>query len=113
MPPRIRSRYSFTFAFDEEDENRKQLSEREPVRFRQFPDSRIHTVKEGDSLYFLAGRFFRPLERPAGLWWVIADFQPVPVVDPTLTLEPGSQLIIPSVPVVLDVVLGEKQRRRT
>jgi len=46
-----------------------------------------------------------------GFWWAIADFQPDPVVDPTLLLEPGRRLFIPSLRVLTDVVLSESQRR--
>ncbi len=112
MPPQIRSRFIFTTGFDDAD-SIKLLSEREPFRFQQFSDTRIHTVKEGDKLFNLAGRFFRPLARSAGLWWIIADFQPAPIVDPTIELILGQQLVIPSVPTVLNIILGEQQRRRT
>jgi hypothetical protein len=51
------------------------------------------------------------LPRACGFWWAIADFQPDPVVDPTLLLEPGRRLFIPSLRVLTDVVLSESQRR--
>jgi hypothetical protein len=60
------------------------------------PDTRLHTVTEGETLYTIAGRYFRPRPRACGLWWIIADFQPDPILDPTLTLEPGRRLFIPS-----------------
>jgi hypothetical protein len=42
---------------------------------------------------------------------VIADFQPDPIVDPTLELELGRRLFIPSLRVLTDVILGEERRR--
>jgi hypothetical protein len=57
-------------------------TEREPFRFRAFPDNRQHVVQQGKTLFSLAGRYFAPLPRASGLWWVIADFQPDPVHDP-------------------------------
>ena len=109
MPPRRFSRYAFSAAVLD-DEERLLLTEREPFRFRPLADNRQHVVKEGESLFSLAGRFFAPLPRPAGLWWVIADFQPDPIHDPTVALEPGRVLIIPSVRTVLEEVFSERRR---
>jgi hypothetical protein len=49
--------------------------------------------------------------RACGFWWAIADFQPDPILDPTLELEPGRQLVIMSLRVLTDVILGEARRR--
>lgn len=110
MPPRIGSRHSFTLGIRDEA-GRLFLTEREPYRFRQHADNRVHLVAGGDTLFGLAGKYFAPLPRASGFWWVIADFQPDPIVDPTLQLELGRQLIIPSVRVLTDVILGEQRRR--
>jgi hypothetical protein len=48
--------------------------------------------------------------RPAGLWWVIADFQPDPVHDPTLSLEPGRVLVVPSIRTVQEEIFSETRR---
>ena len=32
---------------------------------------------------------FAPLPLACGYWWAIADFQPDPILDPTLVLETG------------------------
>jgi hypothetical protein len=109
MPPRRFSRYTFTSAVLDEEE-RLFLTEREPFRFRALPDNRQHVMKEGETLFSLAGRYFASLPRPAGLWWVIADFQPDPVHDPTVALELGRVLVIPSVRTILEEVLSEKRR---
>jgi hypothetical protein len=74
---------------------RRFLTEREPYRFREHTDTRVHVVAQGDSLFDLAGRYFAPLPRACGFWWVIADFQPDPIVDPTLELESGRRLVVP------------------
>jgi hypothetical protein len=110
MPPKSGSRHSFTFGTRDEA-GRLFLSEREPYGYRELADTRRHTVVQGDSLWGLAGRYFAPLPRACGFWWVVADFQPDPIVDPTLALEPGRVLFVPSVRVLTDVILSEQRRR--
>ena len=112
MPPRQLSRFAFCTAFLD-DRERLVLSEREPFRFRARPDNRQHVVQQGDTLFSLAGRYFAPLPRSAGLWWVIADFQPEPVHDPTLALELGRVLFIPSLRVITEEVFAETRRQET
>lgn len=110
MPPRRFSRYSFSLGvFD--DQKRLYLTDYEPFRFQPFPDNQQHIVQQGDTLFTLAGRYFAPFPRPAGLWWIIADFQPDPILDPTLTLDVGRTLIIPAVRVVTEEIFAEERRR--
>ena len=82
-----------------------------PTAIADLADNRTHGVVSSDSLFSLAGKYFAPLPRACGFWWVIADFQPDPIVDPTLALDIGRLLYIPSTRVVTDVVLGESRRR--
>jgi len=110
MPPRRFSRYTFCQAVLD-DEERLFLTDREPYRFRALPDNRQHVVKEGETLFSLAGRYFAPLPRPAGLWWVIADFQPDPVQDPTLSLDVGRVVVVPSLRTVTELIFSETRRR--
>ncbi len=110
MAPLAGSRHSFTLGV-RDDGGRIFLTEREPYRFQEHTDTRVHVVAQGDTLFALAGRYFAPLPRACGFWWAIADFQPDPVIDPTLELEPGRRLFIPSLRVLTDVILGEQRRR--
>lgn len=110
MPPRRFSRHEFARALRDEH-GRLFLADREPFRFRPLPDTRIHEVREGETLFTLAGRYFRPRPRAAGFWWVIADFQPDPILDPTLALEPGRRLYIVSLRVLDEEILSERRRR--
>jgi hypothetical protein len=112
MPPRLFSRYAFSAAVLD-DAGRLLLTEREPFRFCSFPDNRQHVVQQGDTLFSLAGRYFAPLPRPSGLWWVIADFQPEPIHDPTLALDLGRVVFIPSVRVITEEVFAEARRQET
>jgi hypothetical protein len=110
VAPQTGSRHSFTLGVRDEA-GRLFLTEREPYGFQEHADTRVHVVAQGDTLFQLAGRYFAPLPRACGFWWVIADFQPDAIVDPTLDLEPGRRLFIPSVRVLTDVILGESRRR--
>lgn len=115
MPPRRFSRHTFTTASmidtdGDGSDDALMLTEPEPYRFRQFPDNTIHTVKEGDSLFTLAAKYYRKAKRPAGLWWVIADFQPDPIHDPTIKLTKGTKLVIPSFRTVVEEIFAEKRR---
>lgn len=110
MAPRTGSRHSFTLGLRDELGGLF-LTEREPYGFHEHTDTREHVVAQGDTLFDLAGRYFAGLPRACGFWWVIADFQPDPIVDPTLELEAGRRLFVPSLRVLTDVVLGEQRRR--
>ena len=104
------SRYAFCEGIVLED-GAIDLSARVPYRYRQHSDTREHVVREGDTLWTLADAYFAPAPRAASFWWAIADFQPTPITDPTVRLEPGARILIPSRRVLLDVILGERRRR--
>jgi hypothetical protein len=110
VPPRVGSRYGFSLGV-RDDVGLLQLTDREPYRFRAHADNRVHMAVQGDTFWDLAGRYFAPLPRACGYWWAVADFQPDPVVDPTLVLEPGRRVFIPSLRVLTDVILGEAGRK--
>ncbi len=109
MPPRRYSRYSYCITVPD-DEGKLFLTERVPFRFRPLQDTTQYSVKEGDSLQALAAREYAGLPRPAGLWWIIADFQPEPIFDPTVVLAAGQVLYIPSLRVVQEQVFNSKRR---
>lgn len=110
MAPLAGSRHSFTVGVRDE-QGRLFLTEREPYGFHGHADTRAHVVAQGESLFDLAGRYFAPLPRACGFWWAIADFQQDPIIDPTLELEVGRRLLIPSVRVLTDVILSARRRR--
>ena len=109
MPPRVGSRHSYALGV-RDDAGVLHLTEREPYGFHAHADNRTHVVVQGDTLFDLAGRYFAPLPRACGFWWAIADFQPRPIIDPTIELEAGRRIFIPSLRVLTDVILGERAR---
>lgn len=106
------SRHTFCLGWVDE-EGRSFLDDRAPYGYKAFQDNSVHIVKEGETIWSIAGQHFRPHPRPAGLWWAIADFQPNPIHDPTIRLVPGSLLILPSLRTVLEEVLGEARRKES
>ena len=111
MPPGIQSRHLYTSGRKRDGSEKLFLTPRVPYRYRDLEDNRVHIVSEGDSLHKLAAVYFAPLSAlptisAANLWWVIADFQPQPIQDPTIKLIPGQRLTIPSVRAVIENVLG-------
>lgn len=110
MPPQTGSRFGFYLGILD-DAGGRFLTEREPYRYRPLSDNRVHQVVDGDSLFDLAGRYFAPLPRACGYWWAIADYQPDPILDPTLALETGRAMVVPATRVLTDVILAEARRR--
>jgi len=109
VSPRQFSRHTFCRGITD-DAGRQLLTAPEPFRFMVLPDNASHIVAEGDTLWTLADRYYHPHPQAAQLWWVIADFQPQPIVDPTVRLAPGTVLLVPSLRTVLERVFNERRR---
>lgn len=96
------------------DDGTIMATDREPFPYVDLADNRLHVVKDGDNLWMLAAKFFAT-EASGGvegalLWWVIADFQPDPIVDPTIRLATGRVLYIPSVRTLHELIFSEARR---
>lgn len=111
MPPRQLSRFALSTAIPSNvDPSKIILSERVPYRYTVEADTIQHVVDAGDSLFTLAARYYASLKRPAGLFWVIADFQPEPIHDPTVALTPGALILVPSLRLVQQEIFNERRR---
>lgn len=103
MPPRVDSRYQYSRAFEDANGN-VYLEVPDPIRFRSLRDNVTHVVQAGETLSFIAYRYYPGFERAALFWWVIAAFNDI--VDATLPLQSGTRLVIPSERFVREVVLA-------
>jgi hypothetical protein len=108
MPPRQNSRYSFSRGYTDES-GAFVLTDPVPFRFHPYTDNRFHTITSEDSLFTLAAKYFKRFPRPNGLWWIIADFQPDPIHDPTRRLGVGTVLVIPSDRTVQENIFASKR----
>lgn len=109
MPPQRMSRHSFCAGLTDAA-GAFFLEDAEPFGFQDFPDTVPHIVGSQDTLFTLAGIAYAVFERPAGLWWVIADFQPDPILDPFVKLVEGSTIYVPSVRVVQEFIFDDRRR---
>jgi hypothetical protein len=83
------------------------LEEYQPFRYVARDDNIVHEAQAGDTWWNLAQLYYQDIsDRAAGLWWAIVDFQPEPVVDPTLEIPPSKLIIIPSPATVRTEILG-------
>ena len=100
------NRYRFVplFVDDTTQERFTYYGTRDPEGYRDDSDTTTHLIKRGETLQSLAAHYYRGFEEPATLWWVIADFQPTPILDPTRRLEPGTLLQIPSAALVSELI---------
>jgi hypothetical protein len=82
------------------------LGEYEPFRYVERVDNIVHEAVVGDSWFNLAQRYYWMISnRACGLYWVVCDFQPTPVVDPTLAIAPGTTIYLPSPATVRSEIL--------
>src|SRR4030042_4143418 len=90
------SMYRFSDVLQDADGN-AYLEDAEPVAYEDRLDNIPHVVQEGDTLDTLAQYYYWNLDVDASqLWWVIAGYQPVPIINPFVPLRPGKLIILPS-----------------
>lgn len=79
---------------------------RRPIRFRDDDDTVAHQVVDGDTLQGLANIHYQGFKDPSSFWWIIAEFQVIPIIDPTRRLKAGTVLMIPSATLVSRLLHG-------
>jgi Tfp pilus assembly protein FimV len=111
MPPGRLSRYSLSLAI-KDDQGRTFLTDPDPFRYQDLSDNKYHTVIAGDTLWELAARAFPNISESQHLWPIVAWFQPQPIHDPTLALEPGREMVFPSERTVLEKIFNPERGQR-
>jgi hypothetical protein len=104
------SRHRFSLGY-KDDDGTFFLGDRVPFPYRDVIDNIQHIVRTGDSLFNLPARHYTGMVRPSGLWWIIADFQPDPIQDPTIRLTEGTIIVIPSLRTVQQEILNDRRKR--
>jgi hypothetical protein len=99
------SRYRFS-RVERDSAGRVFLGPRPVYGYRALPDTLVHTVSEGETIHSIAAAYYAGLDRPEQFFWVIADFQPEPIRDVTIPLEPQRELYIPSLQVLEAAILS-------
>jgi hypothetical protein len=104
------SRYRYCTQYTDSD-GKLFIDEREPFRYREETDNRFHRARLGDTWWGLAHIYFQGIPRPCGLWWLLCEYQPDPVIDPTIVIPENKMVIIPSMRVLRMMVFTPERRR--
>jgi hypothetical protein len=89
------SRYQLAYEVKSTDD-RTYYGWREEFAFSDAEGIIPHVVAKGDTLFSLAAQYYSE-EGDIALWWAIADFQPEPIIDPTIELTEGEVILIPPI----------------
>jgi hypothetical protein len=80
----------------------------ERIPFEDRDDSILHISNGRERLWDLAQLYYGSEVRDAiDLWEVIAQFQPEPIQDPSIPLQAGLSVLIPSLEYIEDVAFGD------
>ena len=109
MPPRRFSRYTLAEA-QYDDGDRLFLITPTPFRYQEFDDTTQHVCADGDTLWGITGKYLSGIPRACGRWDLVGMFQPEPIFDPTVRLEAGRVIYVPSARVIEEEILAEKRR---
>lgn len=93
MPPHRNSRHIGTIAF-KRNGGVLYLSTPDRIAYEEREDTIIHEAMDGETVYGLAEKYFG--EDGWKRWDIIAQFQPNPIIDPTVPFEVGQTVYIPS-----------------
>lgn len=106
MPPHAQSRYLASYGIKDAN-SRLFLTARKPFRYdATLRGTRVHIAGEREHLWHIAYQYFKPFPNAEHLWWVIAEFQPLPIRDLTLYLDKGRAIYVPSLRVLQERILG-------
>lgn len=99
------SRYQLS-SIIRDDTDQVLLGPRTFIDYGEDDDVIAHRVMAGDTLFSLAALYFHALPTGSSMWWAIADYQPEPLLDPTLELTVGSIILIPPLDTLQGILLA-------
>ena len=92
--------------------SRTLLAFRIPFPYVEHAGNRVYTVRQGDSLASVAFKEFGDFGSSfdgfssSRLYWAIADFQPIPILDPFIVLQEGQRIVIPAAELLRNQIIG-------
>jgi hypothetical protein len=106
------SRYRYVYA-EQDDDDSWFLPSYEPFVYREIDDNVVYVASGDDTFADIAGRFYQNNQYGCRLHWAVADFQPEddPIIDPTLKIPAGKDIVIPSEKTIESQVFNEDRRR--
>lgn len=87
------------------------ISPRKVYRYKAFVDNIDHTVREGETIEDIVDLRYPNFPNASQLYWVLCDFQKVPILDPTLPLTPGSIVVLPSSHTLRTVIFSPERSK--
>lgn len=110
MPPGPLSRHLLCVGVTRFSDGLSFLLDREPIRFVNRGDTKRITAQRGDTWYGLAAEYLKPIPNAEQLFWAICDFQPTPVIDPTVDPVPGAIIYVPSADFIIANYFTDSRR---
>ena len=115
MPALRNSRYQHSTIYTD-TAGARFLTEPPSLPYVDSVENRVHVVTGGERLQDIAHRYFKDIGDDtfpaAALWYIVAQFQPTPIIDPTLRLAEGLRLYIPSKGYVAQRVFDKSRRSK-
>jgi hypothetical protein len=106
------SRYLMTLGATRVSDGLTYLLDREPLRFQPRSDNKRVVARAGDTWWSLASEHLAALTNPEQLFWVICDYQPMPVLDSTVDPTPGTIVYIPDEDFVMSYYFADSRREQ-
>jgi hypothetical protein len=105
-----RSRYQFS-EIHTDSAGRRFFGPRPRFTYRDLPDNQRHIVKGAERLWHLSQIYWPELPKNGTYYWIIADFQPEPILDAFKDLVMGSVIIVPSLRTVEGMIFNSARAR--
>lgn len=104
------SRYFMTLGATRVSDGLNFLLDREPLYFQPRSDNKRVVVQATDTWWSLAAAHLSSLPNAEQFFWVICDYQPNPIMDPTINPMPGTLVIIPDENFIMSTYFADSSR---